>query len=87
MKLHGINAIEQYVKRHYTTIMQWYRKEFFPMVRIGGAWESDTEKIDAWHKARIEGDVNDRIEAALSGTESPEIETRHGKRGRKPARR
>ena len=87
MRLQGINEIEKYIKRSIPTIMDWYRHEFFPMVKIGGSWESSTEKIDAWHNSRIDGRVNDRIEASLNGTEIPDIQIRKGVRGRKTSRK
>lgn len=52
----GMKAITDYVMRHESTVLSMVRQyPTFPIKKIGGIWESDTESIDSWKKRYFEG--------------------------------
>lgn len=54
-RLVGMKEITQHMQRSESTVLKLYNEQDFPMVRIGGIWESDTDEIGKWHKEQIAG--------------------------------
>lgn len=52
--LAGMKEISEYMKRSESTVRQWQRDLDLPIVKIGGSWEGDTEKIDEWRRGVID---------------------------------
>lgn len=52
--LKGMASICAYFDRSESTILMLIRTENFPAEKIGGIWESTTEKINEWRDNRIE---------------------------------
>jgi predicted DNA-binding transcriptional regulator AlpA len=52
--LSGMKEICAYTKRSESIIRKWHRDYGFPLVKLGGAVESDKAKIDAWRRRMIE---------------------------------
>lgn len=52
--LAGMKEICEYMKRSEATVLQWQREMDLPIIKIGGAWEGDTEKLDEWRKNLID---------------------------------
>jgi hypothetical protein len=57
--LSGMKAICKFMNRSDATILDLHRSRDFPMRKIGGIWESDTDLIDKWRKRLIERGVGD----------------------------
>ena len=54
--LKGMIQIKNYAQRSEATVIDWWQTRGFPMAKIStGVWESDTDLIDAWRKAQING--------------------------------
>lgn len=53
--LSGRKEITQYARRSWETVMDWVKKDNFPVVKIDGVWESDTALIDEWKRKKIIG--------------------------------
>lgn len=51
--LSGMKEICQYFRRSEATILALHREMGFPIKKMGGIWESDTELIDAWRREQI----------------------------------
>lgn len=58
-ELIGMKAICAHMKRSEATVMILYRDMDFPMNKIGGVWESDTELISEWRRNYILNGMND----------------------------
>jgi hypothetical protein len=54
-----MKAICKFMNRSDATILDLHRSRDFPMRKIGGIWESDTDLIDKWRKGLIESGVGD----------------------------
>ncbi len=54
MKLSGWAAIAEYVDRSEKVVRKWGRERNFPVVKLDGCVESDTDLIDKWRKLQIE---------------------------------
>ena len=52
--LSGWDEICTYTKRSRPVIRRWAVDLGFPLVKLGGAVESDTEKIDEWRRRMID---------------------------------
>lgn len=52
--LAGMKEICGYMKRSEATVLQWQREMDLPIIKIGGAWEGDTERIDEWRRKMID---------------------------------
>ncbi len=57
--LSGMKEICKFMNRSDATILDLYRAQDFPMKKIGGIWESDTDLIDKWRKGLIENEQDD----------------------------
>ena len=53
--LSGMKEIANYAKRSEATIIKWHREYGFPMVKIDGTWEADTDLIDDWRRKMVNG--------------------------------
>lgn len=52
--LSGWDEICQYTKRSRPVIRKWVREYGFPVMKLGGSVESDTESIDQWRRRMID---------------------------------
>jgi hypothetical protein len=50
----GMKEIANYVRRSESTVIIWISQMEFPAKKIGGIWETTTEKADAWKQGRFE---------------------------------
>ena len=50
----GMAEIAKHVRRSESTVLQLIRNMDFPARKIGGIWESDTEKIKEWRREMID---------------------------------
>lgn len=64
--LSGWDAICAYTNRGETTLRRWVRENNFPVVKIGGCVESDTDLIDSWRRRRIKTLMDAAGEAGVS---------------------
>lgn len=53
-RLSGWKEIVDYTSRSEKVVREWQRTRNFPVVKLGGCIESDTELIDKWLKRQIE---------------------------------
>lgn len=53
--LSGMDEISGFVNRSAPTLLKWKKEQGFPMEKINGVWESDTELILEWRKNRLGG--------------------------------
>jgi len=49
----GKREICKYVRRSWTTVLDWVKTSGFPAAKIGGVWESDTSLVDDWKRTKI----------------------------------
>lgn len=57
-RLSGWEEIKGYVKRSETTLRKWEQNHNFPVIRLCGCVESDTESIDRWWRRMVEKNQN-----------------------------
>lgn len=57
--LSGMKEICDYTRRSEAIIRKWHKEYGFPLVKIGGVVESDTDLIDEWRRKMIDKD-NDK---------------------------
>lgn len=51
--LSGMGEITDFVNRSAPTLLKWKKERNFPMEKINGVWESDTELILEWRKSQF----------------------------------
>lgn len=51
-KLNGMKEICTYVSRSEATVLDWILRDCFPADNVNGIWESSTNRIDAFFKAK-----------------------------------
>jgi hypothetical protein len=65
-ELVGMKEICGHMKRSETTVLSLHRDMDFPMRKIGGVWESDTELIAEWRRGLIKnGQTAENIQAIV----------------------
>jgi len=51
--LRGLKAICGYLGKSEKTVLKLITSDGLPAAKIGGGWESDTARLDAWRSRRI----------------------------------
>lgn len=52
LKLTGMKEISAYARRSEATIMDWIQRENFPADCVNGIWETCTDRIDSFYRAK-----------------------------------
>lgn len=73
----GMKAICEHMRRSEATVLMLHRDMNFPMQKLGGIWESDTEIIAAWRKERI------HVNYFIAGEENGRIKSQPAQKKRK----
>lgn len=63
-RLSGWEEIKEYTKRSQSTIRKWVKVHNFPIVKLCGCVESDTDLIDKWFKVTAESMLNSESSGA-----------------------